>query len=129
MIFENEQLRNRFTAAFPKFFINHNLEVIVHPRRNTYFLLTDVHTETDLIAKILEWLSREASKSVFKESQKYHLDGINAFLGTSFSQDDMIQIYTYLGNRCNHGRTLRFIESGYDLSVLTKEAADGRSDC
>ena len=126
MLFENDEIRNRFGAAFPKFFINHNLEVIVHPRRNTYFLLKGVETEVDLVAKILEWLSREAAKSVTKESQKYHLDGINAFLGTNFSQDDMMQIYTYLGNCCNHKRTLRFIESGYDLSVLTKEKDDGK---
>lgn len=53
MIFENESIRNRFTVAFPKFYINHNLEAIVHPRRNSYFLLTDVHTEKDLIAKSL----------------------------------------------------------------------------
>ena len=125
MVFENDEIRNRFGAAFPKFFINHNLEVIVHPRRNTYFLLKGVETEVDLVAKILEWLSREAAKSVSKESQKYHINGINAFLGTNFSQDDMMQIYTYLGNCCNHKRTLRFIESGYDLSVLTKEKEDG----
>lgn len=121
MILENGGIRNRFAAAFPKFFINHNLEVIVHPRRNTYFLLTDVYTETDLAAKILEWLSREAAKSVDDQSQKYHLNGINAFLGTSFSKDDMVQIYTYLGNRVNHTKTMQFIESGYDLSTLTKE--------
>ena len=122
MIFENDEIRNRFGAAFPKFFINHNLEVIVHPRRNTYFLLKGVETERDMIAKILEWLSREAAKSVNKESQKYHLHGINDFLGTNFSQDDMMQIYTYLGNCCNHKKTLRFIESGYDLAVLTEDA-------
>lgn len=126
MIFENDEIRNRFGAAFPKFYINHNLEVIVHPRRNTYFLLKGVETERDMIAKIFECLSREAAKSVSKESQKYHLDGINAFLGTNFSQDDMMQIYTYLGNCCNHKKTLRFIESGYDLSVLTKEVQHGR---
>lgn len=120
MIFENDALRLRFTKAFPKFFINHNLEAIVHPRRNTYFLLTDVHTEMDLNAKVLEWLSREAAKSVSKESQQYHLKGINNFLGTNFSQNEMMKIYTYLGNRCNHAKTLRFIESGYDMSVLTE---------
>lgn len=118
MLFENDEIRNRFGEAFPKFFINHNLEVIVHPRRNTYFLLKNVETECDMAAKILEWLSREAAKSVSKESQEYHLNGINAFLGTNFSKDDMMQIYTYLGNCCNHKKTLRFIESGYDLSVL-----------
>lgn len=121
MIFENENIRHRFFEAFPKFFINHNLEAIVHPRRNTYFLLTDVHTEMDLNAKVLEWLSREAAKSVSKESQKYHLEGINRFLGTNFSQGEIREIYTYLGNRCNHKKTMRFIESGYDLTVLTKE--------
>lgn len=121
MIFENDELRNRFTAAFPKFYINHNLEAIVHPRRNTYFLLKDVNTETDLIAKVLEWLSREAAKSVYKESQRYHLNGINAFLGTAFTQEEMMEIYTYLGNCCSHARTLRFIESGYDLAVLEEK--------
>ena len=121
MLFENDEIRNRFLAAFPKFFINYNLEVIVHPRRNTYFLLKGIETEMDLVAKILEWLSREAAKSMYKESQKYHLDGINTFLGTNFTQDEMMEIYTYLGNSCNHKRTLLFIDSGYDLSVLTKE--------
>ena len=121
MIFENDEIRNRFGAAFPKFFINHNLEVIVHPRRNTYFLLKGVETELDLVIKILERLSREAAKSVYKESQKYHLDGINAFLGTNFSKDDMMQIYTYIGNCCNRRKTMAFIMSGYDLEVLTME--------
>jgi hypothetical protein len=99
----------------------------VHPTRNTYLLLKGVRTEVDLIAKILEWLSREAAKSVSKESQKYHLTGINAFIGTTFSQDDMMQIYTYLGNCCNHKRTLRFIESGYDISMLSKEVDHGQA--
>ena len=123
MILENDEIRNRFGAAFPKFFINHNLEVIVHPKRNTYFLLKGVETERDLTAKIFEWLSREAAKSVDRESQKYHLAGINAFLETNFSQDEMMEIYTYLGNCCNHQKTLRFIDSGYDLAVLTMEVS------
>ena len=124
MLFENDEIRNRFGEAFPKFFINHNLEVIVHPRRNTYFLLKGVETESDLVAKILEWLSREAAKSVSKESQKYHLNGINAFLGTNFSQEDMMQIYTYIGNACNHRKTLSFILSGYNMDVLTREVKE-----
>lgn len=122
MIFENDDIRNRFGAAFPKFYINHNLEVIVHPRRNTYFLLKDVNTEGDLVAKILEWLSREAAKSISSKSQKYHLDGINAFLGTNFTKDDMMQIYTYLGNACNHRKTILFMLSGFNLDVLTEDA-------
>ena len=46
------------------------------------------------------------------------LSGINQFLGTDFTEKDMEQIYTYLGNRCNHAKTLKFITSGYDMSVL-----------
>ena len=121
MIFEDSAIRGRFMRAFPLFYINHNLEAIVHPRRNSYFCLEDVQTETDLIATILEWLSREACKGGTKKIQAYHLDGINDFLGTSFSQEDMEIIYTYLGNRINHAKTLRFIESGYDISILKEE--------
>lgn len=29
-----------------------------------------------------------------------------------------IKSNTYFGNRCNHAKTLKFMESGYDMSVL-----------
>lgn len=122
-VFERREVRDRLRAAFPKYFVNSLFEIIVYPARNIYFSLDGVETEEELIAKVLEWCSREASKSISRPSQKYHLTGINLFLGTDFSQEDMIEIYTYLGNRCNHAKTLRFIESGYNLAVLTKEAA------
>ena len=44
--------------------------------------------------------------------------GINEFLGTDFDSEDMEEIYTYLGNACNHKRTVQFIESGYEVSAL-----------
>lgn len=117
-VFESSEICNRLLKAFPKFYINSRFECIIYPPRNSYFLMADVQTEAELNAKILEWLSREASKSIDPKSQVYHLNGINTFLGTSFNQKDMTDIYTYLGNRCNHARTLRFIESGYDLAML-----------
>lgn len=122
-IYDSKEIRQRMVAAFPRFFVNHNFEAIIYPPRNSYFILAGVETEKELIAKMLEWLSREASKSVSRQSQKYHLDGINTFLATNFSASDMDLIYTYLGNRCNHQRTLRFIESGYDLATLTERGA------
>ena len=121
MILFHETIFRRFIAAFPKFYINQNYEAIIYPKRNIYFPLKEGQTETELKASVLEFLSREAAKSDNRLSQKYHLDGINAFLGTSFSQDDMEKIYTYLGNGVNHAKTMRFIESGYDLEELTKE--------
>ena len=120
-IFDHAEIRARLAAAFPLLFVNRQNELIIHPKRNTYFRLDGVESERDLKAKILEWLSREAAKSVYKWSQIYHLDGINSFLGTDFTQEEMNEIYTYLGNACNHEKTLRFIESGYDLSILPKK--------
>ncbi|WP_312281570.1 hypothetical protein [Oscillibacter sp.] len=122
-VFENREIRNRLRAAFPKFFVNSLYEIIIYPARNSYFLLEGLETEEELKAKILEWLSREASKSISRVSQKYHLNGINAFLNTDFSPSDMVEIYTYLGNRCNHEKTLRFIRSGYDMAVLDEGGA------
>ena len=127
-VFENAEIRHRIRAAFPKFFVNGNFEAIIYPARNSYFLLAGVETEEELNAKILEWLSREASKSISRASQKYHMNGINTFLGTDFSQDDMEQIYTYLGNAVNHQKTLRFIRSGYDMAVLPQKEANHAND-
>ena len=123
------QILQKLFNAFPDGFINHNLEFIAdpHPRVNSYFRLEDCETEEDVAAKVLEWLSREAYKSLHfssdrrnREVHAYHLQGINAFCGTAFTKDDIDKIYTYLGNRVNHQKTLAFIRSGYNLAVLTK---------
>ena len=124
------QILNKLFLAFPNGFINHNLEFIADPHRrvNSYFRLEDCETEEDVTAKVLEWLSREAHKSQHFNSERrnrqvheYHLEGINAFCGTLFNEDDIAEIYTYLGNSVNHKKTLAFIRSGYDLAVLAEE--------
>lgn len=111
--------------CFPKSVITDNEEFIAHTRSNTYFILKDCKNETDVKCKVLEWLSRPAFKTnpynTKRSNDKFHkfiLNGINQFLETDFSEEDMEQIYTYLGNRCNHAKTLEFIASGYDMSVL-----------
>lgn len=117
-------------ACFPRSFVNTRLEFIAdsRPRVNSYFLLADCKTELDVIAKMLEWLSRYACKSLHYRSDKwndgvhkYHLNGINAYCGTAFTEDDMMLIYTYLGNACNHQKTIKFICSDYDLRCLLPE--------
>jgi hypothetical protein len=122
LIFKHE-IRSRLREAFPQSFINMNFELIVYPKRNTYFLLEDVLSERVLKCKVLEWLSREAAKSIDKRSQKYHMEGINTFLGTSFTQDDMMEIYDRLGNSISRKRSLRFVDSGYDLAILREGTA------
>ena len=54
----------------------------------------------------------------------YHLKGINAFLGTDFTKEDIGIIYTYLGNGVNRKKTLSFIYSGYNLDVLERGTDD-----
>ena len=116
---------NLLLSAFPKSFINHANEFIAHKEANAYFRLTNCETELDVKCKVLEWLSRAASCaypfSTQKKNDVFHdfmLDGINTFLGTAFTEDDMEQIYVELGNGLNHEKTIRFIELGYDMSIL-----------
>ncbi len=110
--------------SFDRSFINQNGEFIAHREANQYFLLHNCESELDVKCKVLERLSRAAHKTApfgERKNRQFHefmLNGINTFLGTSFTPDDMELIYTYLGNACNHEKTIRFIESGYDFAVL-----------
>lgn len=119
--------RLRLLADFDGSFFNERDEFIAHRYSNTYFIFASCETELDVKCKVLEWLSRSAHKGIpysqewrNKKFRKFMLDGINMFLNTDFSFDDMETIYTYLGNACNHNKTIRFIESGYDMQVLTE---------
>lgn len=115
----------KLARAFPNSFINTALEFIAHKEANEYFRLEDCNNEFDVKCKVLEWLSRGAYKTCPFNSniknERFHnfmLNGINDFLGTDFTEIDIEKIYTYLGNRCNHENTVKFINSGYDMSVL-----------
>ncbi len=118
-------ITRKLAHSFCGSYINYNLEFIAHEEANEYFRLEDCETEFDVKCKVLEWLSRGAHKTCPFNSniknEKFHnfmLNGINDFLGTDFTEEDMKIIYTYLGNRCNHEKTVKFINSGYDMSVL-----------
>lgn len=124
-MFETAQ---RLFDCFSDSFINDNGEFIAHRKANEYFNFENCETELDVKCKVLEWFSRGAYKTEpfvnFNQNmrfQEFMLNGINEFLGTNFSHDDMEIIYTYLGNCCNHPKTVKFIESGYDMSILPKK--------
>lgn len=111
--------------AFPGSFINDKDEFIAHPRTNQYIILSDCKTPQDIECKVLEWFSRPAHKtapySQEWRNRKFHefmLNGINAFLDTGFSEEDMGAVYCALGNCINHKKTVRFVESGYDFKIL-----------
>ena len=119
-------ITRKLAGAFPNSFINTSLEFIAHKEANEYFLLENCYSELDVKCKVLEWLSRGASKTCPFNSniknERFHnfmLNGINDFLGTDFTEEDMRVIYQELGNCVRHEKTIEFINSGYDMAVLT----------
>jgi len=112
-------------ACFPRSFINYMGEFIAHEYANEYFNLDNCETEEDVKFKVLAYLSRGAYKSEPYSSHKkndelhrFMLNGINKFLGTSFTEDDIDTIYTFFGNGCNKDRCYEFIRRGYDMKIF-----------
>lgn len=111
----------KIQAAFPQSFVNMQNELIFSLRTDSGFSLKDVTDETQLKVKILEWLTRTAIKAVSPKERKLHFEGINKLLGTNFTLEEMTDIYTYLGNGIEHDLCVKFVESGYDMTLLPKE--------
>lgn len=112
-------------GSFPNSFINSRGEFIAHLKANEYFNVYNCKSHEEVKCKVLEQLSRGACKTApfrtdrqNREFNRFMLYGINSFLGTDFSLEEMLQIYTYLGNRINRDLTIEFIRSGYDMSLL-----------
>ena len=124
----NEELKeaiNGLLNSFPKSFINYNNEFIAHERTNQYIILSDCKSLLDIECKVLEWFSRPAHKtepySQSVRNKRFHefmLNGINNFLDTKFTVEQMEVIYQKLGNTINHQKTIEFIQSEYDFNVL-----------
>lgn len=115
----------RLARAFPNSFISGHGEFIVH-KTGECFVLCNCETELDIKCKVLEWLSRAAyktepygSKAKNDAFHTFMLNGINQFLGTNFTHDDMEIIYTYLGNAIKHDKTGEFItEANYNMGFF-----------
>ena len=122
----------RLMGCFNHSFINQSGDFVASNIGNAYFRIDNCETEEDVKCKVLEWLSRDAHKGMpYKSSgwnkiyQSNIRNGINKFLETQFSHDDMDEIYTYLGNACDHVKTKQFIRSGYDMSILKEKDTKG----
>lgn len=116
---------DRLIFCFGGSFVNQQNKFIAHKEANQYFRLEDCKTELSVKCKVLEWFSRAAFKTApfetEEENDEFHefiLNGINEFLGTEFTEDDIETIYIHIGNSINHQKTLEFIESGYNFSIL-----------
>ena len=125
------QIVSELIQAFPNSFINRHGEFIAHDKGNSYFILKTCKDEEEVKCKVLEWFSRDAFKSepfcTDKKNDEYHkfmLNGINKFLGTSFTERDMPPIYCKLGNNVNRKLCIEFIRSGYNMNVLDSEVEE-----
>lgn len=115
----------RLLNSFPRSYINMHGEFIAHERANEYFILKNCTNDLEIKCKVLEWLSRGGCKTEPYKSYKKNMEfndfmrnGINKFLGTNFSADELLQIYIKLGNACNHSKTVEFVQSEYDFNLL-----------
>lgn len=117
----NEKIKDcleKIRVIFPKAFINMRNELIIEPKNNIYFRLDDIKDDTEFKCKMIAWLSRPSCKGVSNYYQRRILKGLNEYLGTEFTKEDMIEIYTRLGNDVNRSLCNSFIESNYNLELL-----------
>lgn len=77
--------------------------------------------EIEFDYKILEWLSRPACKGTNRYWQKYILRGINSYFKQTWSKDEMMDIYTYIGNHVNRTKCIEFFKSGFNFKILRKD--------
>lgn len=112
---------DRLKDAFPKAYIYNKDELIVEPKNNIYFRIDDIKDELDFNCKVVEWLSRPAHNGLSQWWQSRVRRGMNKFLGTKFTVEDLGIIYTYLGCGCNRKKTESFVLSGYDVSTIGGE--------
>ena len=107
--------------------MNYSGDCILCEKGNVYFTVINCETETDIKCKLLEWCSRSAAKGEPYRTEKKNIEfrqfvtnGINIYLGTDFTVEDMYWIYDMLGIAVNNQLTLDFIASGYDMEFLKR---------
>ena len=112
-------------------YINSIGELIISVKGNVYFTATDCEDKEDVICKLLEWCSRPMAKGQPYCHDKRNIEwrnslicGLNNYLDTNFSQEDMSWIYDKLGNAVNHELTPDFIHSNFDLSLVRPQKSE-----
>ena len=125
------QIALNLMKCFPRSFINEHGEFIAHENANEYFILHNCANDLEIKCKVLEWFSRGASKTepfnTKKKNEEFNnfmLDGINKFLNTNFTKEQMRIIYQELGNQVNRSLTTAFILSGYNMDLLLVEGRE-----
>jgi len=121
-----QDCRIALMESFPNSFFNDRDEFIAHLKSNQYIILSNCKDELDVKCKLLEWFSRPAHKtapySKDWRNDRFHtlmLDGVNKFLSTNLSKEQISVVYGVLGNAINHEKTIEFIKSDYNMAILS----------
>lgn len=114
----NDHMLKLVLPFFPDASIYKDTELILIPKINIYFLIDGIYFERDLKRKMIEWLSRPAHKGTTNYWMKYVRRGLNSFLKTTWGDEELSIIYTRLGNGVNCDLCYKFIDSGFDISLL-----------
>lgn len=111
--------------CFPSSYIANDGFLVLYKGKIIGFQTKYLKSRNDIKCELIEWCSRDACKTQFYQQNARNIriweelrDSINEYLGTKFSHDDMLEIYTYLGNGINHELTVKFIQSGYNMKIL-----------
>lgn len=110
---------------FPESFIKPSGEIILDRKCAMLFTVKGICTKEDIAYKIFEWCSRPIAKGMIysdcyknRDYRRSLLLGINNYLKTSFTENDMYIIYDRLGNAVDHEKTVRFVDLGFDIQYL-----------
>lgn len=127
------EIFNLMQCFYISSYLNANGECILSDVGNVWFNAKKCKTKKDIICKLLESCSRPIAKGEPYRSQKKNTEWrtrllicLNDYLKTNFSHDDMYLIYDQLGNGVNHKLTLKFINSGFDLTLLKAKYIEER---
>lgn len=113
-----EVMLKSIDGIFERAFINTRYELILEPKHNIYFRLEDIETELDFKCKMIAWVSRSCIKGCSFHYQRYFTNRLRSFFKYSFDREDLIIVYTLLGNDVNRKLCEQYILSGFDIKIL-----------
>ena len=106
----------KLMECFPGSSISSKGYLLLNKQRSGFFI-ADIESEEDLKCKLLEYVSRDACKTMVYQQ---HVRNVR------FWNKTRKNIYQYLCNGMRHKLTKEFVEGGYDLKLI-KEAQDERN--
>jgi hypothetical protein len=118
---DKDRYLNKILPFFPTAYIYKNNEIIIEPKNNVYFRIDNINSDLEFDCKILEFVSRVSCKHHIKYWRSYFRRGMNSYFKINWSEEEMMKIYTYLGNGVNRTLCIEFIKSNYDLDILRKQ--------